>query len=349
MTLGNDPQPLTRRQLRELASEQGAADSADEHAPTSTATSTQPRDTSTESSFTELIQKAEAAAKAAAVPRAGERRVSALSDLSDADYLDSLDRTLTRRELRALQAAHEEANESAELSAGATGTTDTEFDSDVVSDVVVAEAVVSEAVAPEAVAPDARPAGAEPTENFDDKADDAPRELHPPVGHWSLDPDDDADVVNEHTHTLDQVQQFDQIIARGIGAGGVPTTTNALILPDMSHQDRPVGSFTSTGEILITGSIDLPRSLGSTGAHPDRFDSSDVDHMLDQIDESGAGSDVAPVSASRAVSSHTSTRGVMTPPKKEIAWLPTVLAITAAALALGVIALFVGAFVFRIF
>jgi hypothetical protein len=71
--------------------------------------------------------------------------------------------------------------------------------------------------------------------------------------------------------------------------------------------------------------------------------------MLDQIDESGAGSDVAPVSASRAVSSHTSTRGVMTAPKKEIAWLPTVLAITAAALALGVVALFVGAFVFRIF
>ncbi|MGO4105693.1 hypothetical protein AB4Y63_17240 [Leifsonia sp. YAF41] len=347
MTLGNNPQPLTRRQLRELAAEQDASTSSDEPATASIAISTEPRASSTESSFTELIQKAEAAAKAAAVPRAGERRVSvlpdslrpdsmladsmladsSLSELTDADYFDSLDRTLTRRELRALKAAQEEAGEGADGvdSVDLVDDADDIDDAELINDLDLVDDV-------------------DPVDS-----DDGPRELHPPVGHWSIDPDDDSEAVAEHTRTLDQVHQFDQIIALGLGAGGVPTTTNALILPDMSHQDRTAGPFASTGEILITGSIDLPRSLGSTGAHPDRFDSADVDHMLDQLDEAGAGSDVAPVSASRAVSSHTSTRGVMTAPKKEIVWLPTVLAVTAAALALGVIALFVGAFVFNIF
>jgi hypothetical protein len=107
--------------------------------------------------------------------------------------------------------------------------------------------------------------------------------------------------------------------------------------------------MTSTGEILITGSIDLPRSLGSTGQHPNHFDSTEMDHLLDQLDEGGPTSSVAPVSASRAVSTHTSTRGVMTPPKNHSVSLPTVLAITAGVLLVGVVALFAAGYLFQIF
>jgi hypothetical protein len=170
--------------------------------------------------------------------------------------------------------------------------------------------------------------------------------LNPPIGHWSVDPDDD----DGHIQTIGRRddQTFDDLVGNGVGAGGIPTTTNALILPAIPRQGAS-GPIASTGEIMITGSIDLPRSLGATGQHPNLFDSSEMDRMLDQLDEGGHHNDVAPVSASRAVSTHTSTRGVMTPPRKRGASLPTVLAITAAVLAIGVLSLFVVGYAFNIY
>ncbi|MGY4857060.1 hypothetical protein [Cryobacterium sp. AP23] len=169
--------------------------------------------------------------------------------------------------------------------------------------------------------------------------------LNPPIGHWSVDREDDS-----HIQSIGRRddQTFDDLVGSGMGAGGIPTTTNALILPAIPRQGT-AGPITSTGEIMITGSIDLPRSLGATGQHPNLFDSSEMDRMLDQLDEGGHHNDVAPVSASRAVSTHTSTRGVMTPPRKRGASLPTVLAITAAVLAIGVLSLFVVGYAFNIY
>ncbi|GAB3130514.1 hypothetical protein [Glaciibacter psychrotolerans] len=320
MTLGNGPQPLTRRQARELAQSQQGSTTTDEAYPQATASDQSlPSSVFSEppaqaESFTELIQKAEAAAKASAEALPVQRRArEPLGTEPDDGHFGSREQTMTRRELRAVKAAQDETDTSA--------------------------ADVSSEEAPTVLLPIAATIPAADA--------DSSRGLHPPVGHWSIDPEVRGDA--EHVRVIDPVQAFDQLISRGLGAGGIPTTTNALILPAVALHDRTSGPLTSTGEILVTGSIDLPRSLGSTGAHPDRFDSSDGDHLLDQIDEPGATTDVAPVSASRAVSSHASTRGVMTPPKKDAAWLPTVLAITAAALALGVIALFVGAFIFNIF
>ncbi|RJT84571.1 hypothetical protein D6T64_20600 [Cryobacterium melibiosiphilum] len=167
--------------------------------------------------------------------------------------------------------------------------------------------------------------------------------LHPPVGHWSVDRDDD-DLPSDG-----RLEPFDQLMARGLGAGGIPTTTNALILPSIPNQGSTSGPLTDSGEILITGSFDLPRSLGSTGQLPNHFDSSEMDHMLDQFDDDGAPGAAAPVSASRAVSTHASTRNVMAAPKRRMPSLPAVLAITAAVLALGVLALFVGGYLLNIF
>ncbi|WP_130505514.1 hypothetical protein [Microterricola gilva] len=170
----------------------------------------------------------------------------------------------------------------------------------------------------------------------DDAADVAPQ---PPVGHWSLDIDveDDADD-----------QSFDQVLSRGVGAGGVPTTTNALILPMIPQQGVDGSTPIVTGEMLVTGSIDLP-SLGDTGAHPNLLDSPDVDRLLDQVDDAHPATSAQPVRASRAVSTHTSTRDTLTPPKQGGLNVPTVLAITAAVLALGVIGLFIGGYIFKIF
>ena len=126
------------------------------------------------------------------------------------------------------------------------------------------------------------------------------------------------------------------------------TTTNALILPVIPQPDTKA-PLTSTGEILVTGSIDLPRGMGATGAHPDRIDSSDIDRLLDAEENEFNTSEVQPVRASRAISTHTSTRGVIAPPKKRGNALPVILMVTAGVLAVGVIGLLVAAYVLKVF
>jgi hypothetical protein len=182
------------------------------------------------------------------------------------------------------------------------------------------------------VGPSDESAAESATESPDEK-----EPYQPPVGHWSTAAELD-----------DKNQPFDQIISRSVGSSGSATTTNALILPALPSADA-TGPLTSTGEILVTGSIDLPRGLGSTGAHPDRLDSSDLDRLLDGEENEFNTSEVAPIRASRAVSTHTSTRGVITPPKKRGGRLPLILMITAGVLAVGVIGLLVAAYVLNVF
>jgi len=306
MTLGNNPQPLTRRQLRELAKAQEPATAAADDA--------EPRDSTDAGAEAPAPEPAPDTDTVAVAPAAAEPpRTEAPAPLLVAQVPGSpaaeTGHTLTRRELRALQAA-------------ATAI-------DPATDEVADSAPVP------IKAPVLEPAASAP----------APGVLNPPLGHWSVDRDDDS-----HIQAIGRRddESFDDLVGRDVGSGGIPTTTNALILPAIPRQG-PAGPITSTGEIMITGSIDLPRSLGATGQHPNLFDSSEMDRMLDQLDEGGHHNDVAPVSASRAVSTHTSTRGVMTPPRKRGASLPTVLAITAAVLAIGVLALFVVGYAFNIY
>jgi len=167
--------------------------------------------------------------------------------------------------------------------------------------------------------------------------------LNPPVGHWSVDRGE------QHTPSRTPGLPFDQFMSGGAGGSGSPTTTNALILPSVPQQGSISGPLTATGEILITGSYDLPRSLGSSGHHPSNFDSSDMDASESDDDGGGYNPTVAPVSASRAVSTHASTRGALTPPQKRGTSLPGVLAVTAAVLAVGVVTLIVLGYIFQIF
>ncbi|TFC15285.1 hypothetical protein E3O19_09185 [Cryobacterium algoritolerans] len=317
MTLGNDPQPLTRRQARELAQghEPASADqqNSSNHIPTHSSGST-PAQTA--------APDKPAVASAFAPPATKSGWAAAVS----APRQPVPKRTLTRRELRAVQLAQghdDESGQSEPIAVELQGTP---------APVVKAKQPVPVEFLVE-------------SKSSSSSARVRPGVLHPPVGHWSLDRDDDDGSIP----SASPIEPFDQLMSRGISAGGIPTTTNALILPLIPHQGTTSGPLTSTGEIMITGSIDLPRSLGSTGAHPNLFDSAEMDHMLDQLDESGHHSDVAPVSASRAVSTHASTRGVMAPPAKRGVTLPTVLTITVGVLALGVVALFIAGYVLKIF
>ena len=188
--------------------------------------------------------------------------------------------------------------------------------------------------APKADAP--APAAAVPatTGSEGETAAQERRPFTPPTGHWSTAAEFD--------------DQNQPITTRNVGQSTAATTTNALILPVIPQPDTKA-PLTSTGEILVTGSIDLPRGMGATGAHPDRIDSSDIDRLLDAEENEFNTSEVQPVRASRAISTHTSTRGVIAPPKKRGNTLPVILMVTAGVLAVGVIGLLVAAYVLKVF
>ncbi|UIP58665.1 hypothetical protein [Agromyces marinus] len=163
---------------------------------------------------------------------------------------------------------------------------------------------------------------------------DEPVAASKPVGHWTT----QLDLPD------DRSEPYDQLLSRGGSPRGVPTTTNALILPALPDHGALGQSFPGTGEIISTGSIELPRSYGATGVHPSQIDSSDVDRLFDSSVEDVAGPGVAPVSATRAISTQQPSKAMMAPPSKEGMNVPLVLAVTAGVLALGVVAtLIVGA------
>ena len=147
-----------------------------------------------------------------------------------------------------------------------------------------------------------------------------------PVGHWSRQAELD-----------DETQFASGSISREVGIGVI--TTSALVLPEIPHHDF-TRTLTSTGDVLRTGSIDLPRSLSSTGALPAQLDESDIDHLLDPGDRQVASTDSQPVRAVKAVSTHTSSRGIInaTPPKRGNKML-TALIVSASAMLVVVVGL----------
>lgn len=152
------------------------------------------------------------------------------------------------------------------------------------------------------------------------------------VGHWT----------SQLNAPVEAAEPFDQLLSRGGVGHGVPTTTNALILPNLPDHGsigNPLASIgnplAASGEIIATGSIDLPRSYGATGVHPSRIDSSDVDRLFDQVEDVGTGA--APVAATSAISTQGAARAMIAPPKKDGMNVPLVLAVTAGVLALGVV------------
>src|SRR5690606_12621162 len=154
-------------------------------------------------------------------------------------------------------------------------------------------------------------------------------------GHWSRQADLD-----------DQTQRGDILPARDLARIDA-ITTSALVLPSMP--EYPIGPLSSTGEILVTGSMELPRMLGATGVHPARFDHADVDSIIDAADREDAHPNSSPVRAIRAVSTHTSTQGIIAS-KRPRSRMPTyLLAGVATVMGAGVVVLFVGGMLLDVF
>ena len=149
----------------------------------------------------------------------------------------------------------------------------------------------------------------------------------PPTGHWST-----------QAQLDDETQFGDAQLARNIGSTSGAVTTSALVLPSIPNHDfGPIG----TGDIMVTGSISLPQSLSATGALPAQLDESDLDHLLDPGDHQVASTDSQPVRAIKAVSTHTSSRGVIATAKPKGTRGLTALIIAATSMAVIVGALFI--------
>ncbi len=143
----------------------------------------------------------------------------------------------------------------------------------------------------------------------------------------------------------DEDAGFNGLLSRNVASPH--GASNALIMDD--PQPDLTNAVSGTGDIFVTGSHHLPRSLATTGTTADRYDSVEIDRLFEAAqDEPAAG--VSPVRAARAINSSARTKSAVVAPRGHRASvLPTVLAVVAGVMALGVVALLVGSWVLRLF
>jgi hypothetical protein len=333
MTSSQEP-PLTRREarererLRELQAEQATPDAAAPAAPPTPQVSAPTPYPAVQQPSAPYPQQAptpvpSAPGYAAAPAAAPVPRPAQAPQPSPAPRASAPERTLTRRELRAMLESH-------------SGDGFDEFELDDEEFLPEPRSAASAGASQAPIAP------GQPPQHH---ALDHPAPVRAPAPHTTVDTglDDLVTTPKPVGHWTSQLnlpeerpEPFDQLLSRGAGVSGMPTTTNALILPSLPDHGSIGGTpLAPSGEIIVTGSIDLPRSYGATGVHPSQIDSTDVDRLFDQIEDSGTG--VAPVAATRAISTQGATRSMLAPPTKEGMNVPLVLAVTAGVLALGVV------------
>ncbi len=190
-----------------------------------------------------------------------------------APYDDGSDHTITRRELRALRESLGESAATEALAhsfaAPAVRPADAERPS------VAAEPAATPPAA-SATPPAAAPVDTSQAEALAAALVEPPAPFVPPVGHWSL-----------------QADESDQ----DFNSGAIPlVTSSTLIVPGpRGALDAPL---TSAGEIIVTGTIDLPKRLATTGTVT-RLDSAEIDRLIEG-DHDDSSSEVAPIRASRA-------------------------------------------------
>lgn len=141
---------------------------------------------------------------------------------------------------------------------------------------------------------------------------------------------------------------FDDLID-GDSAGSQHTATNALIFTHTPGVGSLSGPVAATGELLITGTYELPEGLGSQGHALGVADGKDVDAVL--IDgELAPASSPTPIAASSAVSTSKPAGEVIRPPAPEKGnKLMLTLAIVAGGLALALATVLIIAFTTNVF
>jgi hypothetical protein len=208
----------------------------------------------------------------------------------------------------------------------------------------------SDELEPSADAADATPHEAAPddlSEQRDDATpEDADAEREEP-DRAIVNPQFGAELLAGDVEQVKLPASFDQLITRSVtGAIG---TGNALIL-SQTPSAPPLGApVASTGEVLITGSYNLPEGLGSTGHAAGTADGKETDAVL--IDgELPAHSSPTPIAASAAISTVKNGGDIIKPPAPEKGGrLMLTLAITAGVLALALVGVLILAFVTGVF
>lgn len=142
---------------------------------------------------------------------------------------------------------------------------------------------------------------------------------------------------------------FDELLTVGDSTGSQHLAPSALIFTPSPGDGSLSGPVASTGEILVTGSYELPRGMGSQGHAHGTTDGKEVDAVL--IDgELPASSSPTPIAASSAVSTIKPAGEVIRPPAPEKGnKLMLILAITAGGLALALAVVLVVAFTTNVF
>ncbi|KTR96688.1 hypothetical protein NS220_00885 [Microbacterium testaceum] len=173
--------------------------------------------------------------------------------------------------------------------------------------------------------PPARPESAEDTASGDlpaifrpavaeelDGAEPAPEQ---PVSS-TVNPNLGSDLLNGATPDISLPPSFDQLIARSGVATGSVSTPNALILSETPIGGPLVAPVTATGEVMITGTFELPQGLGSVGHAPGTTDGREADAVL--LDgELPAASSPTPIAASAAISTVKQPGDIIRPPAPE--------------------------------
>ncbi len=162
----------------------------------------------------------------------------------------------------------------------------------------------------------------------DDVAEDPRPTVNPAFGEGVL-----ADAPDVHAPFR---PSFDELLTVGDSTGSQHSAPNALIFTPSPGEGSLSGPVASTGEILVTGSYELPKGLGSQGHAHGTTDGKDVDAVL--IDgELPPASSPTPIAASSAVSTIKPAGEVIRPPAPEKGnRLLLILAIVAGGLALAV-------------
>ncbi|MEY4996787.1 MAG: hypothetical protein RLY59_191 [Actinomycetota bacterium] len=129
--------------------------------------------------------------------------------------------------------------------------------------------------------------------------------------------------------------------------GSISVIPNTLILPNLPETTGNIAPIVPTGEIVITGSILIPSSVSQTGAL-EAIDTSEIDTIAEE-DQPAPTQGMAPVSAASAVSAYNISNTVVTTPRGMNERLPFILSVTAAGLAVAVVALFVAGYFLGMF
>lgn len=213
----------------------------------------------------------------------------------------------------------------------------------IVSEPVMAEPVEVEPVI-DPVAPESVVAEPEPTEAPRSTAAYSFPDIQPPEEWRSVFDDPNSRVTPVPGKKSEEPGDFDDLISRAVAQEGAAgsSNTSALILPAMPDDTGGLkGPLGGTGELYLTGSIELPKSLGETGGHSALHDSIEMDPITgSELPESQITADQgpSPVAARYAVSARVpSGAPVVAKPTKERSKLPLVLALTGGGLLVVVV------------